>query len=114
MTESERRHFEVVLEQILHEVRTVAEGHEVLRNEIKTSHNELEEKINLNTSLIKHGVETLDARIDGVENRLSVRIDGVRDELRETREVLSAEIQAVGEKVDGHENRITRLEQKVA
>ena len=55
MTESEQRHFEVLLEQVLHEVKTVAEGHEVLRNEIKVSHKELEDKIDLNVSLMKFG-----------------------------------------------------------
>ena len=54
------------------------------------------------------GVEQrLDAKIDGVEQRLDAKIDSVRDELKE-------EIQIIGEKVDGHEARITALEQKAA
>ncbi len=111
-------YFEVLLEQVLHEVKTVAEGHEVLRNEIKASHKELEDKIDLNASIMKFGFETLDAKIDGV-----------RTELKETREELSAGIEAVctdlkdemaagfkyvGSKVDGHEERIRFLERKAA
>jgi len=61
MTESEQRHFEVVLEQILHEVKTVAEGHEVLRNEVNASHRDLEGKIDQNASVMKFGFETLAA-----------------------------------------------------
>jgi hypothetical protein len=82
-------YFEVLLEQVLHEVKTVAEGHEVLRNEIKASHKELEDKIDLNSSVMRFGFETLDAKIDGVQT-----------ELRETRVDLSARIEAVGAKVN--------------
>jgi len=114
MTEIEQRHFEVLLEQVLHEVKTVAEGHEVLRNEIKVSHKEFEEKINLNSSLIKIGFETLDAKIDGVRTELKEEIQGVRTEIKETRDELSAKIDAVGVKVDGHDDRIRFLERKVA
>ncbi|MDQ6960883.1 MAG: hypothetical protein Q9M27_07590 [Mariprofundaceae bacterium] len=52
---------------------------------------------------MKFGFETLDAKIDGV-----------RDDLKGTREELSAKIQVVGEKVSGHEERIVALERKVA
>jgi len=41
-------------------------------------------------------------------------IQGVRTELRETRDELSAKIEDVGRKVDGHEDRIRFLERKVA
>jgi len=100
MIKSEQRHFEVLLEQVLHEVKTVAEGHEVLRNEIKASHKELEDKIDLNSSLMKFGFETLDAKIDGVRTEL--------------REEMSSGFKALGTKVDGHEDRIRFLERKVA
>jgi len=36
MTESEQRHFEVLLEQVLHEVRTVAEGHSMPDSKLLT------------------------------------------------------------------------------
>jgi len=84
---------EVLLEQVLHEVKTVAEGHEVLRNEIKVSHKELEEKIDLNASGMKFGFETLDAKIGGVRDELKE----TRDELKETRDELKGEIQGVRE-----------------
>jgi len=70
-------------------------------------------------------IKGLNHKIDGVEQRLDTKINSVRDELRgdiqgvrgelrDMREALSSEIQAVGKKVDGHEDRITRLEQKAA
>ncbi len=125
MTKNEQRRFEVLLEQVLHEVKTVAEGHEVLRNEIKASHKELEDKIDLNASVMKCGFDTLNTKIDGVREELKeeiqgvrtelkAEIQGVRAELRETREELSAKIEAVGTKVDGHEDRIRFLERKAA
>jgi len=114
MTEKEKQYFEIMLEQILHEVKIVAEGHAVLRNEIKDSHRELENKIDLNASVIKFGFETLDARIDSVRSELKADIQGVRTELKETRDELSAGIAAVGAKVDGHDDRIRFLERKLA
>jgi len=118
MTEKEQHYFEVLLEQVLHEVKTVAEGHEVLRNEIKASHRELEDKIDLNASVMKFGFETLDVKIDGVRDELKEEIQGVRTELKEEiRSVdkkLTAEIRAVGTKVEGHEDRIRFLERKAA
>jgi len=121
MTESEQRHFEVLLEEISGKVNLVLEGHEALDGKIDRYHQEAKEDYGLAVDLIKglnhkiDGVEQrLDAKIDGVRDELKGDIQGVRDELRDTREELSSEIQAVGEKVDGHEDRITRLEQKAA
>ncbi len=118
MTEKEQQHFGVLLEQVLHEVKIVAEGHEVLRNEIKASHKGLEDKIDLNSTLMKFGFETLDAKIDNVREELKEEIQGVRTELRETRDELREEMdagfKALGAKVEGHTDRIRFLERKVA
>ena len=132
MTESEQRHFEVLLEQVLHEVKTVAEGHEALDEKMERFHKEAKEDHHLVMDLLKysrdelkkeiqsvdHRSEERDARlaaeIQGVRIELKEEIQGVREELKDTREELSAEIQAVGRKVDGHESRIAFLERKVA
>ncbi len=103
MTESEEGSLKVLLEEMNDKFSLVLEGHDAIRQEFKDSHREIEEKINLNPSLIKFGFETLDAKIDGV-----------RTELKETREELSAKIEDVGRKVDGHADRIRFLERKVA
>jgi len=107
MTEKEQQYFEVLLEHVLHEVKTVAEGHEVLRNEIKASHKELEDKIDLNASLMKFGFETLDAKIDAVRTEL-------KEEIRAVDRRLTSEIRSVGAKVEGHEDWIRFLERKAA
>ncbi len=103
MTEGEQRHFEVVLEQILHEVRTVAEGHSTLDGKMERFHKEAKEDHHTAMDLIKFS-----------HDELNHKIDGVRTELRETREELSTKIEAVGTKVDGHEDRIRFLERKAA
>ena len=96
MTEKEKQYLEVLMEEMNGKFSLVLEGHAAIRQEFKDSHRELEEKINLNSSLIKFGFETLDVKIDSV------------------REELSAKIEDVGRKVDGHEDRIRFLERKVA
>jgi len=107
MTESEEGSLKVLLEDMNDKFSLVLEGHVAIRQELKDSHKDLEEKINLNSSLIKFGFETLDAKIDGV-----------RIELKETREELREEMasgfNALGSKVEGHEDRIRFLERKAA
>jgi len=147
MTESDEGSLKVLLEDMNDKFSLVLEGHDAIRQEFKNSHRELEEKINLNSSLIKIGFETLDAKIDGVRTdlkeeiqgvrtdlkaeiqgvrtelkaeiqgvrtELKAEIQGVRTEIKETRDELSAKIDAVGVKVDGHDDRIRFLERKVA
>jgi len=100
MTESERQHFEVVLEQILHEVRTVAEGHGALDQKIERYHKEAREDHRTVMDLLKFSHAELDKKIDGV-----------RVELKEE---MAAGFKSVGSKVDGHEERIQLLERKAA
>jgi len=124
MTESEQRHFGVVLEQILHEVRVVAEGHSMLDEKMERFQGEAKEDHRTAMGLIKFSHDERNKKIDGVEKRLDVKIDGLRSELRETRADLSAKIEAVGDKaclcvdarrqVEGHEERIVQLERKAA
>ncbi len=114
MTESEQRHFEVLLEQVLHEVKTVAEGHGALDEKMERFHKEAKEDHHLVMDLLKYSYDKLNNKIDGVRIELKEEIQGAREALKDTREELSAEIQAVGRKVDGHEERICFLERKVA
>jgi len=81
----------------------VLEGHEALRKDIQDTRQQLNEKIDLNTSLIKT-----------VHDSLADKIHSVDAELGATRQELKAEIQNVGEKVDGHESRIQQLERRAA
>jgi len=81
-------------------------------------HKESKEDHRLAMDLIKYSHDELSAKIDGVEKRLDAKIDGVGTELRETREELREEMasgfNALGSKVEGHEDRIRFLERKVA
>ena len=92
-------YFEIMLEKILHEVETVAEGH---------------------CGLVDR-MDRLDAKLDRRANELDDKISCVAEELKETRKELketrvdlSARIEAVGNKVEGHEDRIRFLERKAA
>jgi len=92
-----------MLEKILHEVETVAEGH---------------------CGLVDR-MDRLDAKLDRRANELDDKISCVAEELKETRTELKEEIRAVdrrltseirsvGAKVEGHEGRIRFLERKAA
>jgi len=96
MTEKEKQYFEIMLEQILHEVKTIAEGHCVLDNKMERYHREAKADHQLSMDLIKHSHDVLKEEVQAVDRRLTT------------------EIRAVGQKVDGHEDRIRFMERKVA
>jgi len=91
-----KRHFNVVAEGLHHEIKLIAEGHSsiermVTEHRAETRHDKRELQM-----LIRTVHDSLDDKIDSVENGLKT------------------EIRSVGEKVDGHESRISDLEKKVA
>jgi len=103
-------YFEVLLEDIKHSVDTVAEGHSGLVDRMDR----------LDTKL-DHRADELDEKIGWVAEELKE----TREELKETRDELKGEIQGVreemaagfkdlGDKVEGHEERISTLERKAA
>ncbi len=122
MTENQmdeiKRHFNVVAEGLQHEIRLIAEGHDGLRREIQDTRHDLNEKLDLNTALIKTVHDSLDNKIDAVRDELKTDIDAVRDELKTdigaVRDELKTDIAAVGDKVDGHQSRIQQLERRAA
>jgi len=127
MTENEQRHFEVVLEQILHEVKTVAEGHGALDEKMERFHKEAKEDHHVAMDLIKFSHEELKGEIQGVREELKGEIQGVREEMAAGFKALGDKVNgiarqsptnagegALGHKVEGHEERISTLERKVA
>jgi len=96
MSSNDQYRLEMILEDINGKFNLVLEGHDALRKETRDTSQYLNEKIDLNNSLIKTVHDSLDAKIDAV-----------RDELKD-------DIHAVGEKVDGHEARIQQLERRAA
>jgi len=107
MTGDERHRMEIILEDMNGKFDLLLEGHAALDQKIDrvqaTSHNQHTEAM----AMIKTVHDSLDAKIGGVEQRLSTKIDSLRDELKE-------DIRVVGEKVDGHEERLVQLERKAA
>jgi len=65
-------------EHFQHKLDIVAEGHEVLRQEIRDTREELCEKI----KLVDFKVEVLNQKIDGVGDDLSRKIDAVAVDLK--------------------------------
>jgi len=96
MTEKEKQYFEIMLEQILHEVKTVAEGHCALDEKLERFHKEAKEDHQLAMGLIKHSHDALKEDIYALDTKLT------------------SEIREVGSKVEGHEERIQFLERKAA
>jgi len=114
MTASERKHFEVLLEQILHEVKAVAEGHGTLDDKMERFHKEAKEDHHVAMDLIKFSHDELKKELQSVDQRSEKRDRILAAELKETREEMAAGFKVVENKVDGHEERIVALERKAA
>jgi uncharacterized protein YdcH (DUF465 family) len=103
MAESEEGSLKVLLEEMNDKFSLVLEGHDAIRHEFKEQINEIKEEQQLFKSLLK-----------GSHDELKSEIQGVRIELKETREEMASGFNALGSKVEGHEDRIRFLERKVA
>lgn len=66
-------------EHFQHKLDIIAEGHDVLRKEIRDTREELSEKI----KFLDFKVEVLNQKIDGVHDKLNEKIEGVQDELNQ-------------------------------
>lgn len=73
----QKEHFEVLLEDIKGKFDLVLEGHDAIRQEIIRTRDELNEKIETNSFLIK----AVNNKIDETEARLTKKIDGVAADL---------------------------------
>jgi len=84
-------HLEILLEDIRGKFELVLEGHESLSRKMDGRFDELNEKIEHHSFLL----ETLNKKIDGVDNRLSAKIDSVENSL-------GAKIDAVASDLAAH------------
>ena len=66
-----KRHFGVVAEELRGEIRQVAEGHEVIREEIKAFREEVKEEFIEVKAMIKLSYAELDHRLTTVEGEVS-------------------------------------------
>jgi len=96
MAESEEGSLKVLLEEMNDKFSLVLEGHVALDSKMERFHKESKEDHRLAMDLIKCSHDELKSEIQGV------------------REELSAKIETVGTKVEGHEDRIRFLERKSA
>jgi len=114
MTESEKRHLNVILEDMSSKLNLVLEGHEALDGKMERYHQEAKEDHRTAMDLIKFSHDELNEKIDGVREELKEDIQGVREELKEVREEMAAGFKDLGDKLEGHEERIVGLERKAA
>ncbi|MBI5443785.1 MAG: hypothetical protein HY900_21560 [Deltaproteobacteria bacterium] len=77
----EKDHLEILLEDIRGKFDLVLEGHDVLRSEIQRSSEEAKERDDHLLFLL----QTLDRKIEAVDNRLSAKMDALAEELAEHR-----------------------------
>ena len=94
----QKDHLEILLEDIRGKFDLVLEGHEVLRNEIRETRTELKKDIELGNFKI----DTLNKKIDAVDEKLSKKIDAVAADLKATDKRLSDKIDSVATDLKSH------------
>ena len=75
-----KRHFGVVAEALRSDIRQIAEGHAVIRHELKTQHEENKEEFKETKGLMRLSFSQLDQRIHTLESNVSAlksRVDGL-------------------------------------
>jgi len=118
MTEKEQRYIEILMEEMNGKFSLVLEGHAALEDKMERFHKEAKEDHHLAMDLIKFSHDELKEDIQGVrtelketKDELSAKIEAVRTELKDE---MAAGFNALGFKVEGHEDRIRFLERKTA
>jgi hypothetical protein len=86
----EKEHLEMILEDINGKFDLIIEGHEGLRGEIR----ELSHKTDERFDLVDFKIDTLNKKIDGVEEKLTVKIDGVEEKLSKKIDAVAADLSA--------------------
>ncbi len=74
-------HFEILLEEITDKFDLVLEGHDVLRSEIR----DLSRKADERFDIVDFKIDTLNGKIDSVDERLSGKLDALAEDLTEHR-----------------------------
>jgi len=103
--------FEVILEDISGKFSLVLEGHEAIRKEFNGQLDELRKKQDLFESLLKSSHDSLKQEIQAVDKRSEERDKQIATELKNE---MAAGFKDLGDKVEGHEDRIRFLERKTA
>jgi len=93
-----KENLEILLEDISSKFELVLEGHEVLHSEIRATRTELKQDI----ELCNFKLDTLNSKIDAVDERLSNKIDAVDERLSDKIDVLSADLKAHRADTEAH------------
>jgi len=97
-----KENLEVLLEQMNGKFDLVLEGHEVLRSEIRDLSRKTEERFDL----VDFKIDTLNKKIDAVDEKLTKRIDAVDEKLTKridaVEENLSNRLDAVAADLSAH------------
>jgi len=117
MNGNKTSHLEVILEDINGKFDLVLEGHITLEHMIHEHRAETRQDKRELQALIQTSHDSLDEKI----HKVAAELKETRGELKETREEiqsvdrkLTSEIRNVGQKVEGHEDRIRFMERKMA
>ena len=94
----EKEHLEMILEDINGKFDLILEGHESLRGEIR----DLSRKTDERFDMVDFKIDTLNRKIDGVDERLSKKIVGVEASLGEKIDGVAGELKAHRQDTDAH------------
>lgn len=98
----QKDHLEILLEDIRGKFDLVLEGHEVLRDEIRETRTELKKDI----ELCNFKIDTLNKKIDAVDEKLSKRIDAVDEKLSKKIDAVSADLKAHRADTEAHHDGV--------
>ena len=93
-----KENLEVLLEDISSKFDLVLEGHEVLRSEIR----ELGRKTDERFDLVDFKIDTLNKKIDAVDERLSKKIDAVDEKLSKKIDAVATDLAAHRADTEAH------------
>ena len=93
-----KEHLEILLEDLSSKFDLVLEGHDSLRGEIR----ELSRKTDERFDLVDFKIETLNKKIDKVEDRLNKKIDSVEQKLSGKIDAVAADLAAHRADTEAH------------
>jgi len=93
-----KENLEILLEDISSKFDLVLEGHEVLRHEIRETRTELKKDIDL----CNFKIDTLNQKIDAVDEKLSKKIDAVDEKLSKKIDAVADELKAHRADTEAH------------
>ena len=112
----EKERFEILLEDIQSSVKAIAEGHSVLNNKTDDVSRDLHETKEELIFLIKASNESLEQRltekIEDGDRAVMEHVDHRFDETNQKIDEINNNLKAHADKLDDHEERISRIEQK--